>query len=203
MKTIIGSDIEIAAKIIREGGIVAIPTETVYGLACHALREDAIQKLYNLKGRDFIKPFSIQLDSFGRVGKYARYVPKVYLKIAAKYCPGPLTLIFRKNSKIPAITTSGMDTVGVRIPDHPVTLDLLKILGFPLAVSSANISGYPEPLNSLQVLRYMDEKIPYILDGGECTIGKASTVIGIKNRKLFIFREGAVSGEEIMKIANR
>lgn len=200
METICSGDIKKAAEILSEGGIIGLPTETVYGLACNALNEKAVGKMYSLKGRNFNKPLSIQLDSFEKVKAYVKDVPDLYRKIADYFCPGPLTFIFDKNEIIPGITTANQKTVGIRIPDHKLALELLKMLDFPLAVSSANQSGFPEAGSPPEVLNSFKGKIPYLLDGGKCTLGVVSTVIAFSDGEIQLLRKGAISIEEIMEI---
>lgn len=141
----IGNDIRKAVTILNVGGLVAVPTETVYGLAGNALDESAVREIYRVKQRPLDKPLAIQLSRVEDIMEYCIEIPKEALVLARKYWPGPLTLVLKKSNKVPDIVTSGQPTVGIRIPNHPVTLELLKQLDYPLAVPSANISGYTSP----------------------------------------------------------
>lgn len=194
----IGNDIRKAVTILNVGGLVAVPTETVYGLAGNALDESAVREIYRVKQRPLDKPLAIQLSRVEDIMEYCIEIPKEALVLARKYWPGPLTLVLKKSNKVPDIVTSGQPTVGIRIPNHPVTLELLKQLDYPLAVPSANISGYTSPKNTSSVNQQLPE-ISYILEGGSCAVGKESTLVSLVDKKLKILRHGAIPKDDILK----
>ena len=160
-----------AADIIREGGLVAFPTETVYGLGADALRPEAAKKIYEAKGRPSDNPLIVHICEFKELVSIAREVPPEAEKLAEAFWPGPLTMIVWKNDRVPYATTGGMDTVAVRMPNHPVALALIKESGCLIAAPSANTSGKPSPTEASHVALDMDGKIPMILDGGAVGIG--------------------------------
>lgn len=197
MKTIIGKDIQRAAVLLREGELVAVPTETVYGLAGNALNEKAILKIYEVKNRPRFNPLIIHVPSPAYMDLYAEAIPEKCLLLAGKFSPGPVTFLLKKKEIIPDLVTAGSDQVAIRIPDHPMTLALLKMLGFPLAAPSANPSGYVSPVTAQHVYEGLQGKIPYILDGGPCRVGVESTIIGFENHEVIIHRSGGIAIEEI------
>lgn len=192
MLTKTGQNISKAIEILMNDGIIAIPTETVYGLACNALSEKAVSKIYKLKGREFKNPLSIQFDSFEKINFYVKSIPEAYYKIAEKFCPGPVTFIFDKNQLIPDFVNAGKQTIGIRIPSHYLALEILKNISFPLAVTSANISGKADATTAGEVRNYFKNKIPYIVDGGKCFYSKPSTVIQFSENKIIILRKGVI-----------
>lgn len=192
----IGTDIKKAATILNVGGLVAIPTDTVYGLAANALDERAVEEIYRVKRRPKDKPLAIQISNIDQLEEYCKVVPEKAYQLAEKFWPGPLTLVFEKSEKIPAIVTSGLNTIGVRVPEHPITLELLKLLDYPLAVPSANISGLPSATNTIQVNQHLSE-ISYILEGGTCSVGVESTIVAVHDEDFKILREGAIKKEII------
>lgn len=200
MQTMIGNDIEYAATLLRKGELVAIPTETVYGLAGNALNEKAVIKIYEAKDRPWFNPLIIHVSSVEDIQLYAGNVSGKVFQLAEKYTPGPITFLLQKKEIIPGLITAGSDKVAIRIPDHPMTLELLKKIDFPLAAPSANPSGYVSPVTAQHVLDGLDHKIPYILDGGECKIGVESTLVGFENEDVVIYRTGGVAVEEIEEL---
>jgi L-threonylcarbamoyladenylate synthase len=195
-----GKDINKAFLLLQDGNIVAIPTETVYGLACNALNEKAVESLYIIKERSFIKALPIQVSSVEEVIKYVKFIPEPINRLMNLFCPGPLTIILEKTDLIPDILTAGLRNVAIRIPDHPVTLELLKKCPFPLAVTSANISGHQNLTNADSVLSELNGKIPYVLDGGSCKIAKESTIVGFERDKMILYRVGAISLDNLLEI---
>ena len=181
-----------AARIVREGGLVGFPTETVYGLGASAYSADAAAKIYAAKGRPSDNPLIVHVAEPADAEKIA-FVPPVYYKLAEKYMPGPLTVIMPKRSCIPDGVTGGLDTVAVRCPSHPVARALIAQAGVPIAAPSANRSGCPSPTTAAHVLRDMDGRIEMILDGGPCEIGLESTVIRLTEDGCEILRPGAVT----------
>ena len=199
MKTVIISDgdISYAAKLISEGKLVAVPTETVYGLSADGLCESAVEDIYEVKGRPETKPISLLVSDMKTVEQFCEEIPKEAYIMAEKFWPGPLTMILRKNSSVPDIVTAGGSTVGVRCPNHPLTLELLKMCGKPLATPSANISGMASPKSANDVLSYFDGKIPCIIDGGECSVGIESTIVDMTASPFKILRHGGLSKADI------
>lgn len=176
----IGKDISKAIKLLNKGEVVAIPTETVYGLASNALNEKAVLKIFSIKNRPSFDPLIIHTDFFYKIKPLIKNIPDKAKILAKKFWPGPLTILLEKSDLIPDIVTSGLSTVGIRIPNHPLTLSLLEKLDYPLAAPSANPFGYISPTNAKHVNDQLGNKIEYILDGGECSIGLESTIIGFE-----------------------
>jgi len=199
----IGTDIDQAARILRNGDLVGIPTETVYGLAGNALNSDAILKIFEVKKRPSFDPLIVHIDSVESLHEYVLDIPVKADKLAKVFWPGPLTLIFPKNAVIPDVVTSGLSTVAIRIPSHPLTLLLLKSLDFPLAAPSANPFGYVSPTTASHVDDQLGYKLSYILDGGICDIGIESTIIGFEQETPVIQRLGGKTVEEIEDIVGR
>jgi L-threonylcarbamoyladenylate synthase len=195
----IGNSLEIAIKTLLEGDLVAIPTETVYGLAGNALQADTVAKIFEAKNRPTFDPLIVHTHSIEEAKKYVLDFPDWATKLANTFWPGPLTLLLPRNVSIPDIVTNGSDLVAIRIPNHPISLALLKSIPFPLAAPSANPFGYISPTTAQHVADQLEDKIPYILDGGACQVGVESTIIGIKNGQPAIFRTGGIAKEEIEK----
>ena len=166
-----------AARIIREGGLVAVPTETVYGLAGNGLSEEAVAKIYEVKGRPAVKPLSLMVPDESAMERYCLEIPPQAHALARRFWPGPLTIVLKAKEDIPSIVLAGGKTVGLRCPDHPLTLELLRACGLPLAAPSANPSGAESPKTAEKVLSYFDGKIGAVIDGGPCGIGRESTLI--------------------------
>lgn len=200
MKTIVltrGDDLSPAAEILRRGGFCAVPTETVYGLCVNGLDADAVAALYELKGRPEVKPLSLMIPDADAMEKCAAKIPPQAYTLAAKFWPGPLTIVLKARDNIPAITLAGGSTVGLRCPDHPMTLSLLASAGIPLAGPSANPSGKPSPKTAAEVLGYFDGQIDALLDGGACGIGKESTILDLTVTPYRILRQGALAEDAI------
>ena len=194
------SDIPEAAGIIRSGGLVAVPTETVYGLAANGLDERAVRRIYEVKERPGTKPISFLVSGIQDAGRFCADIPETAILLAETFWPGPLTMVFQKRETVPAVVTAGGYTVGVRCPDHPLTLELLRQTGVPLAAPSANLSGKPSPRTARDVLRVFDGKIEAVLDGGTCSVGVASTILDLTARPPKILRLGGLSAEEIARV---
>lgn len=173
MHTAIGTDLALAAEILRAGGLVAIPTETVYGLAADALDEDAVLRIYEAKQRPRFNPLILHTHSFDAFSRYASDIPVACRSLAEAFCPGPLTFLLPKCDIVPDLVTAGSRRVALRVPDHPLTRDLLQGLDRPLAAPSANPSGYVSPVTARHVLEGLDGRIPYILDGGPCRVASS------------------------------
>ena len=183
--------------IMRGGGLIAVPTETVYGLAGNGLDEKAVAEIYEVKGRPEVKPLSLMVHDAASMERYCENVPPQAYTIAKKFWPGPLTIVMKAKPCVPEIVRAGGETVGLRCPDHPLTLELLEKSGVPFAAPSANPSGEPSPKNADSVLKYFDGKIDSVLDGGECGIGCESTLIDLSRTPYRILRQGALPADEI------
>ncbi len=199
MKTqIFTEEIPAAAEILRRGGLVAVPTETVYGLAGNAMDEAAVARIYGVKGRPEVKALSVMVADAGALDRWCVSVPKAAYALAARFWPGPLTMVLRSGDAIPPITRAGGDTVGLRCPDHPLTRALLREADLPLAAPSANPSGAPSPKTADEVLSYFDGAIDAVLDGGPCGIGRESTILDLSAPPYRILRPGALPEKEIL-----
>jgi len=199
--TKIGQDADECSNWIMKGIPVAIPTETVYGLAANALDEDAVLQIYSIKNRPSFNPLIIHISSLYEIGKWVEHVPNNAIKLAETCWPGPLTLLLPKSALIPDLVTAGSKLVAIRVPAHPLALKLLQGLDFPLAAPSANPSGYVSPTSADHVYQHLKNKIPYILDGGACNVGLESTIIGFNGEgDAVIYRHGGIEAEQIEKI---
>ncbi len=199
-ETHIGTDIHEAAAYLNSNEIVAIPTETVYGLAANALNELAVSKVYVAKKRPLYNPLIVHIKDINEVEKYAAEVPALAFQLFETFSPGPLTIILPKKDIVPDITTAGKQDVALRIPNHPLSLSLLEMLDYPLAAPSANPFGYISPTSAEHVYNQLRGKIPYILDGGHCKSGLESTVIAFRENKAYLHRLGALGIDELKKI---
>ena len=186
-----------AAEIIKTGGLVAVPTETVYGLAGNGLDEEAVKQIYEVKGRPQVKPLSLMVPGAEAMDRYCEDVPQGARLLAERFWPGPLTIVLKAKDFIPSIVLAGGDTVGLRCPDHPMTLELLKKAGVPFAAPSANPAGEESPKTAQKVWDYFSGRIEGIIDGGECGIGRESTIISMAQKPYRILRQGALAEKEI------
>ena len=186
-----------AAEIIKTGGLVAVPTETVYGLAGNGLDEEAVKQIYEVKGRPQVKPLSLMVPGAEAMDRYCEDVPQGARLLAERFWPGPLTIVLKAKDFIPSIVLAGGDTVGLRCPDHPMTLELLKKAGVPFAAPSANPSGEESPKTAQKVWDYFSGRIEGIINGGECGIGRESTIISMAQKPYRILRQGALAEKEI------
>lgn len=196
------SDIKEAAKILVGGGLVAFPTETVYGLGGDATDADAAKKIYKAKGRPSDNPLIIHIATPEEAEKYA-YTSELYYKLARAFMPGPLTVILRKKDIIPSTVTGGLDTVAVRCPAHPVARALIKESGVPIAAPSANLSGSPSPTCAEHVIKDMDGRIEAIIDGGEAEIGLESTIVKPDGDGLVLLRPGAITADALRCVCEK
>ena len=204
MKTKIGADISTAASYLTKSELVAIPTETVYGLAANALNEDAVLKIYVAKNRPQFNPLIMHVASFEQAKKYIKDIPAEAEQLAAAFWPGPLTMLFNKQQNVPDLVTAGSKRVAIRVPNHPLTLQLLSQLEFPVAAPSANPSGYVSPTTAEHVYEGLQSKIPYILDGGACGVGVESTIIGWnENGETELYRLGGIAVEQIEAVIGK
>ena len=196
-------EIEKGIKILNSGGIIAIPTETVYGLAGNAFDENAIQKIYDLKNRPLYNPLIVHIGAIEDLNKVAIEIPEIAFKLIEAFWPGPLTLVLKKHPAIKDIVTSGNQSVAVRMPNHQLTLHLLNQLEFPLAAPSANKFGNISPTSAAHVQKSFKNEVPYILDGGECAKGIESTIIGFENGEPILYRYGSIATEDIEKVCGK
>jgi L-threonylcarbamoyladenylate synthase len=196
----IGLDVAYAKELLRRGDLVAIPTETVYGLAGNALSTKSVAKIFAVKNRPSFDPLIVHTCSIERVEALVAEFPEPARQLAAAFWPGSLTLLLPKHPEVPDLVTSGMPRVGVRIPHHPLTLSLLEALEFPLAAPSANPFGYVSPTTAQHVQDQLGGQIPYILDGGSCQVGLESTIVGFDQGVPVIYRMGGISRERIEQV---
>ena len=194
------SVIKDAGQIVRRGGLVAFPTETVYGLGGDALSPSSSKKIYEAKGRPSDNPLIVHIADMDDLDRIAENIPKAAYALADRYWPGPLTMIFKKKSVVPSETTGGLDTVAVRFPSHPVAQALIKASGGYIAAPSANISGRPSPTSGDHVRQDMDGRIDMIIDSGPCDIGLESTIIDLSTDVPMMLRPGFVSAEMLRQV---
>lgn len=199
MRAIIGTSIEAASAHLNQGDVVAIPTETVYGLAGNALNREAVVKIFEVKARPAFDPLIVHTFDVSEFHKYAEVSERVENWVRA-LSPGPVTYILPKKDTIPDLVTSGHPSVGLRIPNHPLTLELLQNLDFPLAAPSANPFGYVSPTRASHVNDQLGELIPYILDGGECQVGIESTILDLTGESPVVLRLGGYELSELEEI---
>ena len=171
------SEIKKAAEILSRGGLVAIPTETVYGLAANAFDEEAVKKIFTAKGRPQDNPLIVHISTLDELYPLVESVPEKAIKLAEKFWPGPLTIILKKSDKIPTVVSAGLDTVAVRMPSNEIASAIIRESGIPLAAPSANLSGSPSPTCFKYVFDDMNTRVDAIVDGGESEVGLESTVI--------------------------
>ncbi|MFY7963480.1 MAG: L-threonylcarbamoyladenylate synthase [Chitinophagaceae bacterium] len=197
--TQIGTDINKAITLLNANEVVAIPTETVYGLAGNALNNEAVAKIFEAKNRPFFNPLILHLASIEQIKEYA-FIDEPSLQLATHFMPGPFTLLLKKKDKVPDLVTAGSNKVAIRIPNHPLTHKLLSQLNYPLAAPSANPFGYVSPVSAAHVLQGLQGKIKYILDGGNSTIGLESTIVEIENGEVLLHRAGGLAIEDIEQV---
>ena len=202
METVIlkDDDLSYAVEVLKNGGLVAVPTETVYGLAANGLDAEAVAKIYEVKGRPAIKPLSLLVPDLEVAATVCSHIPDSARLLAEAFWPGPLTIVLPRGEAVPEIVTAGGETIGVRCPDHPKTLELLRLAGVPAAAPSANISDMPSPKSAEDVLSYFDGMIDCVIDGGTCTLGVESTIISLVEEPYKIIRQGALPEDEIKKV---
>ncbi|MGB0917075.1 MAG: L-threonylcarbamoyladenylate synthase [Flavobacteriales bacterium] len=189
----IGTDIQKAAQLLKRGKLVAIPTETVYGLAGNAFNEEAVLSIFETKNRPQFDPLIVHSSGVEWVKESVTKIPSIAKALMDEFWPGPMTLVLPKKPVIPDLVTSGLDSVAVRVPSHPMTRELLQRLDFPLAAPSANPFGYVSPTTAQHVDDQLGDKIDYILDGGSTKVGLESTIIGFENDKPIVYRLGGLS----------
>ena len=195
--------LKIPANIIKEGGVVIFPTETVYGIGVNGLNENAIKRLYKIKNRPLNKPISLLVSSIEMALNLVRNVTAVEYDLMQEFFPGPLTIVLKKKDIIPNILTANGDTVGIRMPQDEMARKLIEYAGVPIATTSANISGNISSTNIETAMKYFGEKVDYYVDGGECKIGISSTVVKLDNDAPYILRKGTISEEQILRVISR
>lgn len=196
----IGIDISKAMEILRTGGLVAIPTETVYGLAADGTNAEAVARIFEVKNRPHFDPLILHLFDAQQVNEYCLDIPEGFHKLYEKFSPGPLTYILKKNDRVPDLVTAGNPTVAIRFPRHELTRKVLGESGLALAAPSANPFGYISPTTAAHVEEQLGEHVDYILDGGPCQIGLESTIVDLSSEKPRILRIGGISREEIAEV---
>jgi len=189
-----------AAEVIRCGGTVAFPTETVYGLGANALDEQAIDKIFKAKGRPQDNPLIVHISEISQLDELVESIPEKAFLLMEKFWPGPLTLIFNRSSKVPDKITGGLSTVAIRMPNHAIALQLIKYSNLPIAAPSANISGKPSPTESSHVIEDLFGKIDIVIDGGSTGVGLESTVLDVSSEIPVILRPGGVTFEQLLTI---
>ncbi len=194
------ANIGFAADIIREGGIVSFPTETVYGLGADIFNPEAVVKIFAAKERPFFDPLIAHIAEPEGLHDLTEFHPAMVSRLAEKFWPGPLTMVLPKKNNVPDIATSGLPTVAVRMPDHPVARELIRLSGTAIAAPSANPFGYLSPTSAEHVERYLGDRVPMIIDGGTCTVGVESTIIKVEEGRTILLRPGGIAIEDIETI---
>ncbi|MFZ4545255.1 MAG: L-threonylcarbamoyladenylate synthase [Saprospiraceae bacterium] len=203
MNSKLGTDIDYAVELLSKGLLVGIPTETVYGLAANAWNVAAVLNIFKAKNRPAFNPLILHADSIEKFESFGLTFPPKALLLARRFSPGPITYVIPKSACIPDIITSGTDAVAVRVPNHPLTLELLSQLDFPLAAPSANPSGFVSPTSAQHVLDQLSDQVEYVLDGGDCTIGLESTIISFLEDEPEILRFGGLPLEAIEQVIGK
>lgn len=194
------SSIKEAVKLLKNGEVVGMPTETVYGLGANALDENAVRKIFTAKGRPADNPLIVHISDFEMIKPLVKEIPELAYKCAEEFWPGPLTMIMPKSDIIPSVTSGGLDSVGIRMPSHKTARAIIEKCGFPIAAPSANLSGSPSPTTAGHVFNDMNGRIPAIVDGGFSAVGVESTVISFENDAIRILRPGFISAEDLKEI---
>lgn len=193
----------LAAELLRKGEVVAFPTETVYGLGARVFDEKAVQKIYALKGRPSDNPLIVHIATVQEMELLSEEIPDNAYLLQKHFFPGPLTLVLKRNSRVPGIVSAGLPTIALRMPSHPVAAKLIQTLGEPIAAPSANLSGRPSPTRREHVLEDFQEKLPLVLDGGPCEWGIESTVISLVNPEPILLRPGVIKKEAIERVLGK
>ena len=190
-------DLALAARLIRSGGLVAIPTETVYGLGANGLDPEAVRKIFEAKGRPQDNPLILHIHDAAQLSDFCRDIPDAARLLAERYWPGPLTLVLPVQEKVPKVTTAGLDTVAVRCPDNDAAREIIRLAGVPIAAPSANRSGKPSTTTAAHVLHDMDGRIDAIVDGGPCRVGVESTIVDLTGPVPRLLRPGGIGPEAL------
>lgn len=196
----ISGNIQKAIAILNQNDLIAIPTETVYGLAGNIYSEAAISKIFAMKNRPLFNPLIVHIHHISQLEQLTRYIPDKALVLAKAFWPGAMTLVLKKNSQVPDLITAGKDSVAIRMPNHPVALALLEQLRFPLAAPSANPFGCISPTKAIHVEEYFGDTLRMVLDGGDCESGVESTIVGFEGDEPILYRLGAISVEDIAAV---
>lgn len=189
-----------AAEIIKNGGLVVFPTETVYGIGTNGLDKEAVKRLYSVKKRPLNKPISLLVSNFEMIDKVATNISELEYKIMKTFFPGPLTIVLNKKGIVPKEVTANGDTVGVRMPANDEALKLIELSGVPIATPSANISGKPSGTNINMIKNDFGDKVDCYIDGGESKLGIGSTIVKVRNNQIIILRQGSITKEELEKL---
>lgn len=189
-----------AAEIIKNGGLVVFPTETVYGIGTNGLDKEAVKRLYSVKKRPLNKPISLLVSNFEMIDKVATNITELEYKIMKTFFPGPLTIVLNKKGIVPKEVTANGDTVGVRMPANDEALKLIELSGVPIATPSANISGKPSGTNINMIKNDFGDKVDCYIDGGESKLGIGSTIVKVRNNQIIILRQGSITKEELEKL---
>lgn len=193
-------NLKIAANIIKKGGIVIFPTETVYGIGTNGLDEEAVKKLYEVKDRPLNKPISLLVSNFDMINQVAKDITEMEYKIMKNFFPGPLTIILNKKSCVPDILTAKGNTVGIRMPDNEIALKLIELSGVPIATPSANISGRPSGIDIEDIKKDFEGKVDLFIDSGKSKIRNGSTIVKVEDNEIKILRQGIITKEQIEDI---
>lgn len=199
-KQIQKEELVFAANTLKNGGTVAFPTETVYGLGANALDEEAVRKIFEAKGRPSDNPLIVHIATLEDLDDLVKEVPQNAKILMEKFWPGPLTIIFKRSWKVPDIITAGLDTVAIRMPSHPIAKTLIKMAGVPIAAPSANLSGKPSPTKGDHVIKDLKGKVDAIISGGSCDVGLESTVVDVTEDIPMILRPGGVTKEQLEEV---
>lgn len=195
--------IDLACELLKLGEVVAVPTETVYGLAGDSRNENSVHKIFEAKGRPSDNPLIVHISNLKMLDGIVSHFSEDAKKLADAFWPGPLTIVMPKGNVVSNATTAGLDSVGVRMPSHPVALEIIEKSGIPFSAPSANISGKPSPTTAQDVFEDMNGKIPLIVDGGECVAGVESTVVSVLNSTPIILRPGIITKEMMESVLNK
>ena len=188
------------AKVLKDGGIIIFPTETVYGIGANALYKNSVQKIYDVKERPGEKPLSIMVSDIDKISDYAIISNEIEKKIIENFMPGPITIVLKRKEKVLDYVSSGKDTIGVRIPDNKIILEILKKAGVPIVAPSANISGKPSGIIFEDILKDFNGKVDVCVNGGECKLAEPSTIVQVIDNKINILRQGKIKLEDIEKV---
>ncbi len=198
---LLSTSIDRAVRLLRSGGVIATPTDTLYGIAANALDARAVERVYAVKGRSDASPLPILVGGVEDLFEYGADVPDVAVELARAFWPGQLTIVAKRSARTPSVVSAGLDTVGMRVADHPVTLRIVAELGAPITATSANVSGAPPLTSALDVVELLGDRLDMVLDGGKLPPSKPSTVIDAVSSPPRILREGAVSRARIERVA--
>lgn len=199
-KQLTKAELEEAAQILRRGGLVGIPTETVYGLGANGLNPEAVEHIFQAKGRPQDNPLILHIPTVAWLERYCQEIPPTAYELAQAFWPGPLTMILKRKDCVPDVVTAGMETVGMRCPSHPLCRRLLELADVPVAAPSGNLSGRPSPTTAADMWEDMDGKIDAILEGGSCSVGVESTIIDLTCTPPRLLRPGGITLEQLQKV---